>query len=81
MERDEAGLGARAREREDENERGEPRRWMSIADVHEGVAPIRAGHETEGEQERKRAKTRHHQIDVAGANVVRIAVMRHHQRP
>ncbi len=81
MKRREACLGAGACERENQNQRGERRGRMSIADVHEGVAAIRTRQETECEQERERAETRHHQIDVAGADVVRVAVMRHHQRP
>ena len=47
----------------------------------EGVTPVRAGEQREGDEQRQRAETRHDQIDVARARVLVLAVMRHHQRP
>ena len=54
---------------------------MRGAHLRERVKSVRAGEQAEGEQQRERAEARHHQIDVAGAHVLRDAMVRHHQRP
>src|SRR5581483_9797061 len=47
----------------------------------EGVVAVVPGEQAEGEKQRQRAQARHQQIDVSGAEVLRLLVMRHHQRP
>ena len=70
MQRHQAGLRAGADQREDQHQRGEPGGRMRRADGVEGVVAVRAGEQAEGEQQRERAEARHHQIDVAGAQVL-----------
>ena len=51
------------------------------SDLGEGVAAAAAGKQAECQQQRQRAEARHDDVDVAGAPVLGIAVVRHHQRP
>ncbi len=81
MERHEPGLRPGAHEHEDHGEAGGERRRSRCAHGREGVTAVRPCQKAEGEQQRKCAKTRHHQIDVGGAHVGGIAVMREHDRP
>ena len=45
------------------------------------VAPVRPGKEREGEKETQGPEARHDEVDVAGAQVLRLLVMRHDERP
>jgi hypothetical protein len=45
------------------------------------VVAVAAGEQAESEQQGHRAEAGHQQINVAGADVLRFFVMRHHQRP
>ena len=51
------------------------------AHLGEGVAAVRPGEQAEGQQQRERAEARHDDVDVAGAPIVGVVVVRHHQRP
>ena len=54
---------------------------MGGADGIEHIVAVGAGQQAEGEQQRQRAEARHHQIDIAGAQVLAILMVRDHQRP
>ena len=56
--------------------RSRKRIGMARPDRFEGIAAIRAGQETEGEQQRERAAASHQQIDISGADVLLRAVVR-----
>jgi hypothetical protein len=81
VQRHQAGLGAGADERKDQNGGRERRRGMAVADVAEGISAVRSRQQSEGEQQRERPEARHDQVDVSRTNVVGDAVVRHHQRP
>ena len=51
------------------------------ADCFEGVAAVRAREQAKGQQQSERAAGRHQKIHVAGADVLRMAMVRQHQRP
>jgi hypothetical protein len=51
------------------------------ADCVEGVGAVGPGKQAEGEQKREGAEARHHQIDIARAQILAHVIMRHHQRP
>jgi hypothetical protein len=67
VERHQPGLRAGAEKGETDHEAGEKRRGSLRADVREGVAPVRPGHQSEGEKQRERAEARHEKINGAGA--------------
>ncbi len=77
----EPGLGAGADQRRDESQDCEARGRRGGADRREGVMPVRAGEKREGDEQRERAETGHHQVDIARARILVLAVVRHHQRP
>ena len=54
---------------------------MGGADRVEGVGAVGPGKEAEGEQKREGAEARHHQIDIARAQILAHMIVRHHQRP
>ena len=54
---------------------------IAVADRGEGERAVGAGEQAEGEKERERAETRHDNIDVAGMQVLALAIMRHDQSP
>jgi hypothetical protein len=51
------------------------------AHLGESVAAVGTGEQAEGKQQHDGAEARHDQIDIAGADVLAHAMMRHHQRP
>ena len=79
MQRHQARLRAGAEEDQDQDQSGE--RGGRAAHLGERVSAAAAGEQSEGEQQAERAEARHDDVDVAGAPVLGIAVMRHHQRP
>ena len=81
MQRHEAGLGAGADQRQDQGKRAEHRGRVRRAHLREGVEPVGPREQAEGEQQSQRAEARHDQIDVAGADIVGHAMVRHDQRP
>jgi len=80
MQRHEAGFRSGTEQREAKYKRGDRGGWRRGADRLERVAAVCASKRAECEQQRDRADARHHQIDVAGLDVVGIAMMRHHER-
>ena len=81
VQRHEAGLRSGAEENKHQDQPGERPRLPSGLDVGEGVAPVRPGKEREGEKETQGPEARHDEVDVAGAQVLRLLVMRHDERP
>ena len=81
MQRHQAGLGAGADQRQDQDQCGERCRGMRGAHRVETVAAVGTGEQAECQEQRERAETRHHQIDVAGVHIVAFAMVRHDQRP
>ena len=81
MERHQAGLGARAKQHQHQHQ---GRRGAGMRRGADGVKAVVAGgtgEEAKRQQQRQRAKTGHHQIDIAGLRIAALAMMRHHQRP
>src|SRR6476646_8582622 len=54
---------------------------MGSADRVKGVVTAWSGQQSESEEQSERAEARHQKIDVTGAHVLLLAVMRDHQRP
>ena len=81
MQRHEAGLRAGADQHEDQHQRRQPGGWHARRGWRRRRSCRRAGEQAEGEQQSQRAEARHQQIDVAGAHIVAVAMMRDHQRP
>jgi hypothetical protein len=81
MQGHDACLRAGAEKDEGEHEGSKRGRYLSIADGGEFVAAARAREHAEGKQQRQRAEARHDEIDIAGPPVVRIAMVRHDERP
>ena len=81
VERIQAGLGARARQRQREDDAGQRRRRDVSAHRRERIAARRTGQQREGEQQRQRAEARHDNVDEPGPRVAGVAVARHDQRP
>ena len=81
VQRHQAGLGAGADQRQDENGRRRCLGRVRGADVGKGVAAIGTRQQPEREQQRERAEARHDQVDIAGADIVGDLMMRHDQRP
>ena len=81
VQRHQAGLRSGADQRQHQHERGDARRRVRGAHRGEGVAAGGAGQQAEAQQQRQAGEARHHEIDVAGAGVAALAVVRHHQRP
>ncbi len=81
MQRHEAGLRACADQNEPQDDGRENRRPLHLADAFKGVVSGGTCEQAERQQQRKRAETRHHEIDVAGLDILPDAMVRHHQRP
>ena len=81
VQRHDAGFRSGADQRQDQREGADRRGWMRGAHRVETVKSAGAGEQAEAEQQSKRAEARHDQINVAGVDVLRHAMMRHHQRP
>ena len=81
MQRHDAGLRSGAEQDERQHQRAKPRRKLLGANRGEGISAVRAGKDAEGEKQRQRPGARHDDIDVAGAEIVGVAVVRHDQRP
>ena len=81
MQRHQTGFGAGADQGKHENGGCGSRRKLPGADVGEGITAVGTCEQSEHEQQREGAETRHDQIDVSGTHVVGHAVMRHDQRP
>ncbi len=81
VQRHDAGLRSGADQRQNQNQRARRRGRRRCAHLGKGIGAVGAGEQAEAEQQRHRAEARHHQIDVAGAQIVGLAMMRHHQRP
>ena len=75
------GLRAGAEQGQRQNSRGNGRRTVGAADRLERVAAVGTRQETKTKQQRKRPETRHQQVDVSGARVAALPVVRHHERP
>ncbi|MEY9882092.1 hypothetical protein ABIA43_003626 [Bradyrhizobium sp. USDA 328] len=80
VQRHQAGLGAGAQQHEDHNHAGQRSGRMRGSDRIEIVTGA-AREQAEGEQQRQRAETRHQKIDIAGADILDLPVMRHDHRP
>jgi hypothetical protein len=79
MQGDKACLGAGTDEDKDDDK---ARQGLTGGpDVGKRIAAGGAGKQAEGQQQGERAEARHDDIDEAGAAVVGVAVVRHHQRP
>jgi hypothetical protein len=81
MQRHETGFGSGADQGKHENGCRRSRRKLPRADVGKGITARGTCEQSEHEQQREGAETRHDQIDVSGTHVVGHAVMRHDQRP
>ena len=81
VQRHDPSFRAGADQRQQEREAGHAGRRAGRAHRVKGVAAGGAREQGEGQQQRERAETRHHDIDVAGARVVVLAMVGHHQRP
>ncbi len=81
MQRHDPRLRPRADQGQNEGEGGDAGRRLRRAHGVEGVAAGGTCEQSEGEQQHERAEARRDEVDIAGARVVALAMMGHHQRP
>ena len=81
MQRHQARLGTGAEQHQDQHQRRRIGRVLRGADGCKSVVSRRPRQQAEGEQQRERAEACHHEIDIAGLGVARLAMMRHDERP
>ena len=81
VKRHETRLRARSDQRQQEHAGAHQNIRMVRAHRREGIAAIGAREQSERQQQRERSEGRHDEIDVARADILRRAMVRHHQRP
>jgi hypothetical protein len=81
MERNQARFRAGTQEHENQNQCNDEVGVAIDSDVGEAIAAARTGEEAEGEEQAKRAETRHNEIDETGPGVLLVAMMRHDESP
>ena len=81
VQRNEAGLGPRAEQHENQDNSSDERGGLHGAYRFECVVSTWPRQQTESEQQRQRAEARHDEIDVTCPRIVLFAMVRHDERP
>ena len=81
MKRDETGLRSGAEQNEAEHQSQNGGCMLGVADRVEAVGAGGPGKQPEGQQQGQGAEARHHQVDVAGADIFAIPMVGHDQGP